>query len=468
MTNTRAELILYYYKKNKLSLSLLILFVMTFIFFLSVNIIISFVVIILLFFSAIFYKENESRATVVSVLFACFFGVLLYFTILLASELMLLIILSIFVLSTIILGIPFKNKTKYNSVKALKQYDERDVMFSRMELKEGTNRFEEYYKNNPNNKIVDNKFREKAGLLSNKATKYHKLKFASAKANFNTVDIFTAAINEDKLQHKQNIETKELTDYIRKWLKQIGAINVGITELKPYHLYSNKGRGEKYGEKIINKHKLAIAFTVEMDKNMLDAAPNAEVIMESSQQYLESAKIAAQLTYFIRNLGYSAKPHFDGNYDIICPVVAKDAGLGEIGRMGLLMSHELGPRVRIAVVTTDIPLETISYKYKAGILDFCTICKKCADNCPAKAISFDKRKEDNGVLRWKINHESCFTYWNITGTDCGKCIQVCPFSHPNNFMHNMVRKGIENSFVFGKFALKMDDLFYGRKPKVKN
>jgi ferredoxin len=52
-------------------------------------------------------------------------------------------------------------------------------------------------------------------------------------------------------------------------------------------------------------------------------------------------------------------------------------------------------------------------------------------------------KDEDGVMRWKINHEACFNYWNITGTDCGKCIQVCPFSHPNNLMHNIVRKGIK-------------------------
>jgi len=131
------------------------------------------------------------------------------------------------------------------------------------------------------------------------------------------------------------------------------------------------------------------------------------------------------------------------------------------------MTPELGPRVRIAVVTTDIPLLIDTYKYEPSIVDFCTICKKCADNCPSKAISFEDMKEEEGVMRWKINHEACFTYWSVTGTDCGKCIQVCPYAHPNNLMHNMIRKGIKNSYVFGEFALRMDDVFYGREPKFK-
>ncbi|MFQ6103859.1 MAG: hypothetical protein ACE5OP_06150 [Candidatus Glassbacteria bacterium] len=52
----------------------------------------------------------------------------------------------------------------------------------------------------------------------------------------------------------------------------------------------------------------------------------------------------------IRNLGYPARTHIDGNYRVVCPLVARDAGIGEIGRMGLLMTPRLGPRVRIAVV----------------------------------------------------------------------------------------------------------------------
>ncbi|MCD4724644.1 MAG: hypothetical protein K8R63_07350, partial [Bacteroidales bacterium] len=70
-----------------------------------------------------------------------------------------------------------------------------------------------------------------------------------------------------------------------------------------------------------------------------------------------------------------------------------------------------------------------------------------------------------GVKRWQIKQEDCYTYWCISGTDCGRCMSDCPFSHPNNFFHNMIRMLIRNSKVFRHFALKMDDFFYGRKPK---
>jgi len=268
--------------------------------------------------------------------------------------------------------------------KVTTQFDERNIMFSRNELVPGTARFEEYYQRNPDKKPLDDKFREKAGLLSEKATKYHPFKFASAEANFMAVEAFVPYKKEKLPQKKKEVNPKDLSAYIKKWLKQIGAVSVGITELKDYHLYSVKGRGDEYGKEIKNNHSFAIAFTVEMDKAMLDMAPDAETIMESSQQYLNAGNMAVQLALFIRNLGYSALPNFDGNYQIICPVVARDAGLGEFGRMGLLMTPELGPRVRVGVVTTDIPLIVDEYKYEPSVIDFCTICKKCADNCPSR------------------------------------------------------------------------------------
>jgi epoxyqueuosine reductase QueG len=149
-------------------------------------------------------------------------------------------------------------------------------------------------------------------------------------------------------------------------------------------------------------------------------------------------------------------------------LVARDAGLGEIGRMGLLMTPHLGPRVRIGVVTTSLPLETNQYIPDLSVLDFCTRCKKCAENCPAGAISFSDAVKDDTMCRWTIKHEACFTYWCVIGTDCGKCIQVCPYSHPDNLLHSFIRKGIKNSGLFSSIAIKMDDIFYGRRPNHKN
>jgi ferredoxin len=235
--------------------------------------------------------------------------------------------------------------------------------------------------------------------------------------------------------------------------------------MQPYHYYSHIGRGTgKYGDAIETEHKFGIAFTVEMDRAMISTAPHAPGVMESAKEYVESARVAVQLAAAIRLMGYEARAHIDGNYRVIAPLVARDAGLGEIGRMGLLMTPHQGPRVRLGVVTTNLPLTSDGRKLEPSVLDFCNICKKCADCCPSKSIPFDDRAEVDGALRWKINAETCFHYWNTIGTDCGRCMAVCPYSNQNNLAHNLVRWGIRHSGAFRRAANRIADLLYGARP----
>ncbi|NOR89256.1 MAG: 4Fe-4S dicluster domain-containing protein [Anaerolineales bacterium] len=342
--------------------------------------------------------------------------------------------------------------------------DERDIMFARAHLTPGSERYEEYYRRKPDKKALDDKFRSRPGLLTKGSTYFDPILFSAAEASFEAVGSFQATLEQEPAPERVHTETERITEFIKHWGRKLGAMSVGVTELRDYHLYSHIGRNEPYGQPFDLDHKFAIALTVEMDKHMLDHAPYGPTVMESAQQYLASGAIAVQIAAFIRNLGYPARAHIDGNYRVVCPLVARDAGLGEIGRMGLLMTPELGPRVRLAVVTTDLPLTVDQRTRDYSVLDFCARCKKCAVVCPSKSISFDDRTEIDGVKRWQINAESCFTYWNTTGTDCGRCVRVCPYSHADNLLHNVVRFGIRNSSLFRGLAVTMDDVLYGKKP----
>jgi len=85
-------------------------------------------------------------------------------------------------------------------------------------------------------------------------------------------------------------------------------------------------------------------------------------------------------------LGYAARAQIVDNYDVLATLVARDAGLGEIGRHSLLITPRLGTRVRLGLVTTDLPLVAHTWRSDASVLDFCAVCKKCADSCPSNSI----------------------------------------------------------------------------------
>jgi reductive dehalogenase len=372
--------------------------------------------------------------------------------------------------------------------------DERDIMFSRAMLVPGTDRFEEYYASRPGFRALDDGFRREPGLLAAGSAHFHRLGFAAADAAFWTIEMLRPFVEGEgpeavagagstpsgpavKLGGERAplleewpapSDPKAMARFLKGWTLKMGAHSVGVAELRDYHLYTHVGRGPDYGEAVRLDHTFALALTVEMDKEMVDRAPRSPTAMESALQYLRCGVMAVQLADLIRRLGYGARAHVDGNYRLICPLVARDAGLGEFGRMGLLMTPRLGPRVRIAVVTTDLPLAADKPASDPTTIDFCLGCRKCADSCPSRAIpTGDPEEDENGVLRWRIDAEACFTLWGRLGTDCARCMAVCPYSHPDNTMHSLVRQGIRHNALFRKGALWMDDLVYGRRPPPK-
>ncbi len=345
------------------------------------------------------------------------------------------------------------------------RFDERDIMFARARLQPGTARYESYYQRHPEYRASDDKNRARAGLLSANARLANPIAFAAAGASFSLTEALHEAVDGPVAEGRLSVDAGAISRTLKELARFYGACDVGITRLHPNHVYSHIGRGSgEYGAPIELPHGYAIAITVEMDHKMMAASPTAPVVMESARQYGEAARVAVPLAAFIRRLGYSARAHIDGNYRVITPLVARDAGLGEIGRMGILMTPRQGPRVRLAVVTTDMPLQPDPRRPQPAMIDFCNICQKCAENCPSNSIPTDDRRLSNGALRWRINPDTCFAYWNVIGTDCGRCMAVCPFSHPDTPFHNVIRWGIQRSGFFRRLALWLDDLFYGRQP----
>ncbi len=367
--------------------------------------------------------------------------------------------------SVLALAAPWRSRQCGRDDTPRSRIDERDTMFSRNDLAEDSDRCRDYYLRRPENRGPDDEFRRSPGLLTQGTTYFDPWMCAAAKASFSSVRALRTLVDRaPSVNAPEPSDPAGISEFIKRWALKLGAVSAGITELRDYHLYSVVGRGSHYGEPATLDHTFAVVVSVEMGRDVLDYAPHAPTVMESAQQYLVSGAIAVQIAQFIRELGHSARAHIDGDYRVVAPLVARDAGLGEIGRMGLLMTPWFGPRVRIAAVTTDMPLVPDARRRDCSVLDFCSRCTKCAANCPAGAIPFGDRAEIEGVRRWRINQEACFTHWCKVGTDCARCVRVCPYSHPDSTPHNVVRAAIRNSRLFSMVALTMDDVLYGKRP----
>ena len=265
----------------------------------------------------------------------------------------------------------------------------------------------------------------------------------------------------------------EMTRVVKKAARFFGASLVGVCELDRRWLYSHYYIlfAREHGlVEVPEECKYAIAIATEMDYEGIKYSPSISAGAITGFGYSKEAFAAGLLAQFIRGLGYKAIPQ--GNDTSTSIPIAIDAGLGELGRNGLLITREFGPRVRISKVFTDLPLvpdKPIAF----GVWDFCHKCQKCAENCPAKAIMHGEPTEEihnisnrKGLLRWPINAERCFAFWPANGSDCTTCITVCPFNKPSGWLHSSVRWGIKHAHWLDSFFLKMDNLLgYG---KLKN
>jgi epoxyqueuosine reductase len=96
--------------------------------------------------------------------------------------------------------------------------------------------------------------------------------------------------------------------------------------------------------------------------------------------------------------------------------LAVAAGLGHIGRSGLLIHPSYGAHVRYASVLTDM-----EFKVDAQAPTTCGICRKCIEACPAGAIT--DKGVDLGSCLDKLKE-----FAKIRGIGqyiCGICVKVC-------------------------------------------
>ncbi len=154
------------------------------------------------------------------------------------------------------------------------------------------------------------------------------------------------------------------------------------------------------------------------------------------QGYAQMGLAAVALAQAIRSLGYVAIPSMNDTAQ--CVPMAIDAGLGELGRLGYLITPEFGPHVRIAKVLSNLPLVPDS-PITFGVTEYCTTCGICAAECPAGAISPDKKRTfappasaipcgSPGALKWYIDGKKCFRWWIESGAGCSRCQDVCPYT----------------------------------------
>ncbi len=348
-------------------------------------------------------------------------------------------------------------------------YDERDHMFSRNALKFDEEHKKIYYDQlHPELRQIDAAIHARPELGEPGAAFYHPYYSPAFVAAFSFLSRLKPLTVGSPAQEKTKVDPEKMKDAIRKLAFYYRATDVGFTRLEKHHFYSHHGRNpEQWGKPVECHHQTAIVIVVPMKVSAMKKAPLVQAINESARSYTEAAKVACVVAEYLRLFGYDSRAHTDGNYLAPLVPIAAEAGLGEVGPLGLLIHPRLGPCLRISMVSTELELPP-DKKKEFGVANFCRICLKSAENCPTRSISFDDQPAiDRGVAHWKIIQEKCFAFWKSIGTDCGLCISVCPYTNEDNLFHRLVRHYISRNAWNQRLALFFDDLFYGRRVRAK-
>jgi len=170
-----------------------------------------------------------------------------------------------------------------------------------------------------------------------------------------------------------------------------------------------------------------IVLLQEMDKDKIAKAPSIDTFKMVFETYDSLGKNVNKLTAYLRELGYGAQGGHPLGGLTLYPPLAKIAGLGWLGRHGLLITPQFGPRQRIAAIFTSIENIPIAKSNQySWIGDFCKKCRHCIRSCPSQAILEEPIIHESG-RQTHIIREKCLPVF-VAEQGCSICVKECPFS----------------------------------------
>lgn len=231
----------------------------------------------------------------------------------------------------------------------------------------------------------------------------------------------------------------ELQTKLKKMAIDLGADFFGIADLSPA-----RRAIEKHWESETAQFPRAVSFGVALPYEIVNQQPN-RFSSNVAQNYNHHAydiinqrldHIASRLSSMIQKEGQRSLPipatqeviYNEELYGLFShKMAARYAGLGWIGKCCLMVTPEVGPRVRWGSVLTAAPLKATRKPMEDG----CGDCHECVDICPIKAFTGEPfRVEDPREIRY--NAHKCDNYLTkLENTSalgvCGMCLYVCPY-----------------------------------------
>ena len=209
--------------------------------------------------------------------------------------------------------------------------------------------------------------------------------------------------------------TEELLSRITDLATECGCSAVGYARITPDLVFAEHAV----------LYPNAIVLLMDMRSDAISQAPSPASGREVWRTYHELGVAVNVVADYLSANGHGAQagPALGG--DVNYPLLAMRAGLGWIGRHGMLISPSNGPSQRIAVVYTSIqnlPIRTANAH--EWIPEYCDSCNRCVSACPQAAIYPAAAATASGEEH--IDFTKCAVAFSRT-MGCSVCIRDCPF-----------------------------------------
>jgi reductive dehalogenase len=357
------------------------------------------------------------------------------------------------------------------------QVDEREIVFARnRSMTRDEVKYREFYGRHPEWEEIDARRREAGGPLGNPPGKID----GSYRPNVSMIVstfVMPAVLGPhgdavpDADHPPADMDPARASLIVKGWAKNLGADLAGICRTDRLWTYSRRGEihydnWDEWGQELGEALPYAVVIATEMKYENMGSGPHTPCVVESGAKYALGSYITTILAKWFSLMGYRATAEHHRRYTTLMVPLAVDAGLGEMGRNGYLVAPKFGARIRLFACLTDMPLVP-DQPISIGVDEFCRRCKKCAEVCPSRSIPLGEKTVKNGVEKWVLNAETCFDFWGKIGTDCSLCMTICPFSRPNNYLHNGVRWFAANTWAGQNIFPHIDNWLYGKKWRPK-
>jgi epoxyqueuosine reductase QueG len=228
-----------------------------------------------------------------------------------------------------------------------------------------------------------------------------------------------------------------LGEALRAEALALGADFFGVADLAPARDFIREQGGE-----MVAVFPRAVSIGVLMPSAIVDQIVRQDdkraLIAYRSHSYdiinVRLNQIASRLSSFLQREGYRAFPIAAaerGDGETMCGLISHKlaahlAGLGWIGKSCLLVTPEVGPRVRWDTVLTDA-----SFMPGQPLEERCGDCMECVEVCPAHAFTgCNFRADEPREARYdvfKCNEYLKQREQQIGVRACGLCVYVCPY-----------------------------------------